>query len=125
MNYVDFSIVEGDFIRYANSHKKDIKRFPDDNNLHVWNYVYNNDKGIQWRLCFSQSKNGYEAHGITAIINPKVLIENNYIHAAQADDLKLVKEIFNRKLREISASRYFSHMRCWVMNNMSIPRKPS
>ena len=116
MNSLDFSIVEGDFIRYADNHKKDISRYPIEYRgvIFGWKYVYSNDKGIQWRLCHSQSKNGYEAYGVTAIINPKVLIENNYIHAAQADDLTLVKKIFNKRKREIS--EHLPGFEYWYIN---------
>ena len=116
MKYDYFFLVERDFINYANDPKNGMKRFPyvvGDRRL-GWRYVYNDDKGLQWRLCSFESPNGYSYHGITAIINPRVLMYNNYIHAAQADDIKSVKGIFNQKLQEISPGMYdFDE---WSMN---------
>lgn len=116
MNYEYFSHIEGDFIKYANDPKNGMKRFPMDikGRRLGWCYIYNNDKGLQWRLYSFESENGYENHSITAIINPRVLLYNNYIYAAQADDIRCVREIFNRKIQEISAGMF--KFDDWSMN---------
>lgn len=104
MNYDYFSQIESDFIKYANDQNNDMKRFPMDigDKRLGWCYTYNNDRGLQWRLYSFISNNGYENHGITAIINPEVILYNNYISAAQANDVNLIKEIFNNKAQKIS-----------------------
>lgn len=100
--------VERDFIAYSNNPQNNMKRFPICNGEKRigGHYVYNDDKGLQWKLYSFKSINGYENHSITAIINPKVLIGNDYIHAAQAEDLNLVKDIFNKKANQISSNLY-------------------
>lgn len=108
VNYEYFTKITSDFIRYANNLQNGMKRYPVSNGTENigWRYVYEYDKGLQWYLYSFESGNGYLIQGVTAIINPKVLIDNNYIHAAQSQDIKLVKEIFNKRAKNISPYLY-------------------
>lgn len=118
VNYEYFAKITNDFIRYANNLQNGMKRYPvskgTENNR--WRYVYEYDKGLQWYLYSFKSENGYLTQGVTAIINPKVLIKNNYIRAAQAQDLKLVEEIFNKKSKTISP--YLHEFNQWSINRV-------
>lgn len=104
VNYEYYSMLTNDFIKYANDPQNEIKRYPvsEGKDTIGWRYVYEHDKGLQWYLYSFESANGFTYQGIKAVINPKALIDSNYIHAAQAQDLKLVEEIFNKKSKEIS-----------------------
>lgn len=100
----DFFLLTRDFILYANKNS-DMKRFPVKNKKGRqigWEYTYENNKGIRWLLISVDVKNGYIIQGVTVIINPKALIENNYIRAAQAEDLKTVENLFNNEAEKIS-----------------------
>ena len=118
VNYEYFAKITNDFIRYANNLQNGMKRYPvskgTENNR--WRYVYEYDKGLQWYLYSFKSENGYLTQGVTAIINPKVLIKNNYIRAAQAQDLKLLEEIFNKKSKTISP--YLHEFNQWSINRV-------
>lgn len=118
MNCEYFTKITSDFIRYANNLHNSMKRYPvykGTENI-GWRYVYEHDKGLQWYLYSFKSENGYSTQGVTAIINPKVLIDNNYIRAAQAQDLKLVEKIFNKKSKTISP--YLHKFNQWSVNRV-------
>lgn len=96
----EFLSLTTDFIAYANRNK-DIKRFPI-KNKRGWEYTYKNSKGIRWQLFSFRDKNGFSIQGVMAIINPRVLIEKNYIVASQEKDLKTVEKIYNSEAAKIS-----------------------
>ena len=102
-NSEEFSLLTGDFIKYANNNSE-MKRFPIENQKGKigWKYVYENSIGIQWLLLSRNLNAGFTVQGVMAIINPKVMIEGNYIRAAQASDLAIVEEIFNKEAAKIS-----------------------
>lgn len=81
-----FSSLTSDFIGYANKNK-DLDRFPLKNRK-GWGYVYKENKGIRWLFLSSEVINGYTIQGVLVIINPKALIERDYISAATEKDLK-------------------------------------
>lgn len=118
VNYEYFTKITSDFIRYANNLQNGMKRYPVSKGTKNigWRYVYEYDKGLQWYLHSFKSENGFSTQGVTAIINPKVLIENNYIRAAQVQDLKLVEEIFNKKSKTISP--YLHEFNQWSVNRV-------
>lgn len=104
MNEEEFSIVTGDFILYAKKNKY-MKRFPVKDRkgrIKAWEYTYENKKGIRWLLMSSQGENGFSIKGVMAVINPKALIEDNYITAAREEDFGLVERIFNNEATNIS-----------------------
>lgn len=95
-----FNKLETDFMIYAKKNN-DIKRFPLENNK-GWGYAYKKNKGIRWRLLSYKVQNTYIVHGVMAIVNPKVLIEKNYIAASEEDDLDMVEKIYNSEAAKIS-----------------------
>lgn len=102
----EYDCLESAFIGYMRETGK-LKRYPiKDHNMNGigWEFTYkeNGDKGIRWRLLSIRARNGYFTGGIMAIINPKVLIERDYITAAGEADLEGVEELFNKKAAEIS-----------------------
>ena len=106
MDYEEYCILENDFIGYMRKTGK-LKRSPVKTKEGVqigWQYTYkiNEDKGIRWLLLSRQAKNNYVIRGVLVVINPESLIENNYIRAAEEDDLKKVEEIYNRAAENIS-----------------------
>lgn len=104
LNGHEFSMLTSAFILYAEKNKN-IKRFPikDKGGRTVaWEYDYEKNKGIRWILKSFQGENGFAIQGVMAIINPKVLIESNYITAAQEKDLEKLEEIFNKEAANIS-----------------------
>lgn len=106
MDYEEYCILENDFIGYMRKTGK-LKRSPVKTKEGVqigWQYTYkvNEDKGIRWLLLSRQAKNNYVIRGVLVVINPESLIENNYIRAAEEDDLKKVEEIYNREVENIS-----------------------
>lgn len=106
INYEEYCILEKDFIGYMRKTEK-LKRSPVENKdgLQIgWQYTYKNneDKGIRWLLLSRKAKNNYVTRGVLVVINPESLLENNYIRAAEEDDLKKVEEIYNRETENIS-----------------------
>lgn len=100
----DFFPLTSDFIICANNNS-DMKRFPIKNKKgHQigWEYAYKSNKGIRWLLLSFEVNNGITIQGVMVIINPKALIEGNYIVASQADDLKKVEELYNNEAARIS-----------------------
>lgn len=96
----EFSCLTSDFIAYANKNK-DIKRFPMKNNM-GWEYTYEINKGIRWKLLSCKEKNGFVVQGVMAIVNPKVLIKGEYIVASREDDLEIVERLYNSEVEKIS-----------------------
>lgn len=96
----EFLSLTTDFIAYANRNKE-IKRFPI-KNKRGWEYTYKNSKGIRWQLFSFRDKNGFSIQGVKAVINPRVLIEKNYIVASHEEDLKIVEKIYNSEAAKIS-----------------------
>lgn len=72
----------------------------------AWEYVYQENKGIRWKLSsrIIQNASGQclSKRMIEAIINPRTLLENNYIAAATEADLNDVEAIFDERANEIS-----------------------
>lgn len=106
MNEEEYQILENDFLGYIGETGK-LKRSPALNRDEVqigWQYSYKDDKdkGIHWVMLSSKAKNNYFIRGVLTIINSKSLIENNYIAAAEENDLKDVEEIYNREVENIS-----------------------
>lgn len=100
----EFFPLTSDFISCANKNSN-MKRFPIKNKKGQqvgWEYIYENNKGIRWLLLSFEVNNGITIQGVMVIINPKALIEGNYIVAAQADDLKKVEELYNNEAAKIS-----------------------
>lgn len=100
----DYSMLASDFRVYKNKNE-DIYDFPikdKKGKIIGWEYTYKKNKGIRWVLLSSTAPNGFSWQGIAVIINPKALIEKNYIAAAQEDDLKLAERAFNDEARKIS-----------------------
>lgn len=101
----DYSVLIGDFRAYAHKNE-DIKDFPiKDKSGKVigWEYTYLRNKGIRWLLLSSSTPNGFSWQGIAVIVNPKALIEGNYITAAQESDLDVVEKVFNDEANRISS----------------------
>lgn len=105
-NEEEYQILDNDFIGYMRETKR-MKKTPVEGKDKVqigWQYSYkdNQDKGIRWLLLSSKAKNNYVTRGVLVVVNPKTLIENNYIVAAEETDLKEVEEIYNREAGNIS-----------------------
>ena len=104
VNSDDYSMLINDFVMYR--HKNDdIKDFPikdKDGKTIGWEYTYKKNKGIRWLLLSSTAVNGFSWQGVAVIINPKALIEGDYIAAAQGDDLAMLERIFNSEAKRIS-----------------------
>ena len=84
-----------DFQRYANGNNN-LKGFPIEGKEHKrigWEYSYKRNKGIRWQLLSARGKDDFVIRGVRVIINPKALIESNYITAAQENDLEMVEKI--------------------------------
>lgn len=96
----EFDSLTTNFMVYAKSNN-DIKRFPIKNNK-GWEYTYKSNKGIRWLLLSFREKNGFTIQGVMAVINPRVLIERNYIAASKEDDLETVEKIYNSEAAKIS-----------------------
>lgn len=104
VNSDDYSMLINDFVMYKHMNG-DIKDFPikDKNGKTVgWEYTYKKSKGIRWLLLSSKTANGFSRQGVAVIINPKALIDGNYIVAAQEDDLAMVERAFNGEAKRIS-----------------------
>lgn len=98
--------LDNDFIGYMRKTGK-LKRTPiknKDNDQIGWQFSYkdNKDKGIYWVMFFGEAKNNYVTRGVLSVINPKSLLEEDYIVAAEESDLKEVEEIYNREAKKIS-----------------------
>ncbi len=96
----EFYCLTSDFIAYANRNR-DVKRFPLKNNK-GWEYTYGTNKGMRWQLLSLKEKNGFVVQGVMAVVNPKVLIERNYITASQNNDLDIVERLYNDEAAKIS-----------------------
>lgn len=97
--------ISSDFSLYWNRNREIINRMPIKNSNGKqtgWLYYYRKNKGIQWVLNASCNNNGFSWYGVTSVINPKALLENNYITAAQESDLIQVEEIYNCEAQKIS-----------------------
>ena len=104
VNSDDYSMLINDFMMYKHKNE-DIKDFPikdKDGKTIGWEYTYKRNKGIRWLLLSSKAANGFSWQGVAVIINPKALIEGDYISAAQEDDLAMVERTFNDEAERIS-----------------------
>lgn len=93
-----------DFQSYANGNNN-LKGFPIEGKEHKrigWEYSYKRNKGIRWQLLSARGKHDFVIRGVRVIINPKALIESNYITAAQENDLEMVEKIYNNEAAKIS-----------------------
>ncbi len=93
----EFSVLTSDFIEYARKNSN-VKCF---NNKNIWIYCYTDHKGIIWNL-INYVYNGYLNCGVKVIIDPKVMIEENYITAANESDLGKTAKIYNDECHKIS-----------------------
>ena len=97
--------LSSDFLSYWNRNKDSVNRTPMKNSKGTqtgWLYFYYKTKGIQWILNASSDNKGFCWYGVTSVINPKALLESNYITAAQESDLNRVEEIYNCEAQKIS-----------------------
>lgn len=106
MDYEGYCFLDNDFIGYMRETGK-MQRTPIKNKEKKqigWRFSYkkNEDKGIYWLMLFGEAKNNYVTRGVLTVINPKSLIEDNYIVAAEENDLKKVEEIYNSEVEKIS-----------------------
>lgn len=95
-----FNALTTDFIAYANKNN-DIKRFRLKNNK-GWEYAYKSNKGIRWLLLSFKVQNSFSVQGVLVVVNPKALIERNYIAASEEDDLDIVEKVYNSEAAQIS-----------------------
>lgn len=106
LDFEEYCTLESDFIGYMGRTEK-LKRSPVENKDRVqigWQFIYKDskDKGIRWLMVSNKAKNDYVTRGVLTIINPKILLGNNYIVASEEDDLKEVEGIYNREVEKIS-----------------------
>lgn len=98
-----------DFKEYS-QYDTDMKGYPsktNDKGYTAWEYVHQKNKGIRWKLSsrvinIKGSKTPYCKRMVEAIINPRTLLENNYITAATAADISNVETLFNEQACDIS-----------------------
>lgn len=105
INSIDFPTLESKFEEYI-SKNEDFDRYPIKNNVGKqlgWGYYFKNNKGIRWHLLSFKAENGFYWHGLITIINPKALVEREYIVAANENNLTAVEEIYNSKASKISS----------------------
>lgn len=105
-DYEEYWSLEADFDRYVNETGK-LKKSPatnKDNEQIGWRFSYkdNKDKGLYWIMLSGDAKNYYVTRGVLSVINPKSLLEDEYIVAAEESDLEEVEEIYNREVEKIS-----------------------
>lgn len=105
-DYEQYWSLEADFEWYMNKTgklKRGTANNKDDQQI-GWTFSYkdNEDKGIHWIMLFGEAQNNYATRGVLTVINPKALLENNYIAAAEESDLEEVEEIYNREVEKIS-----------------------
>jgi len=65
-------------------------------------YTYKNSTGIRWLVLDMEAGNGFKIYGVKAIINPKVLLEKNYIAIANEIDIPKLKTAFSSEANKIS-----------------------
>lgn len=98
----EYKKLSNDFKKYLKNNE-DFKGYRNEKcSGYVWEYYYLKNKGIRWRLSSKTESNGYISRKIEAIINPKVLCDNNYITAATESDLLQTEELFNEEAENIS-----------------------
>ena len=99
-----------DFKEYS-QYDSDMKGYPvktNEEGYTAWEYVHQENKGIRWKLSSRVIKavkipgTQYCKRMVEAIINPRTLLENNYIIAATASDLINVEALFDEQACEIS-----------------------
>ena len=93
------------FLRYQKKNP-DMKNFPitSKNGEHIgWEFFYQNNKGIRWLLLSIWCANSYYYYGLKVIINPKALLEKEYIQAAQESDLSAVMNAYNQEASKVSS----------------------
>ena len=99
--YLDLS---SDFRVYARKNEA-MKETPVKNKkgqITGWRYSYQPSKGIQWMLASKTAENGFTMQGVMVIVNPKNLIEQEYISAAGEADFDLTEKLFNDEAAKIS-----------------------
>lgn len=100
----DYFSLSCDFSVYARRNKG-IKETPVKNKKGQttgWRYSYKPSKGIQWILTSKTAENGFTTRGVMVIVNPKSLIEQEYIAAAGEDDFEMTEKLFNEEAAKIS-----------------------
>lgn len=105
-DYDEYCSLDSDFIGYMRETGK-LKRTPVKNKDNVqigWQFVYKDDKdkGIHWVMLSGEARDNYVTRGVLTVINPKSLLEDDYIVAAGESDLKEVEVIYNREVEKIS-----------------------
>lgn len=104
LNEDEYFSLSSDFRAYA-GRNNDMKGTPVKNKKgHIigWKYSYKPSKGIQWILTSKTSKNGFTICGVMVIINPKNLIKQEYIAAAEEDNFEMTEKLFNEEAAKIS-----------------------
>ncbi len=100
----EYSDLSSDFSVYARK-SEFMKRTPAKNKKGQtigWRYSYQPSKGIQWILISKMADNGFTIQGVMVIVNPKNLIEQEYISAAGEADFDLTEKLFNEEAAKIS-----------------------
>ena len=105
-DYEQYCSLGNDFIGYMRKTGK-LKRTPikNKNNVQIgWQFSYKDDKdkGIHWIVLSGEAQNNYVTRGVLTVINPKSLLEDNYIVAANESDLEEVEKIYNSEAEKIS-----------------------
>lgn len=101
--------IESDFNRFFINNQNIMGRTPilsKKGNRTGWVYYYYKNKGIRWVLNSSTINQQFYWFGITSVINPKALLDNDYIRAAQENDLERIEDIYNNEAQKISKSLY-------------------
>ena len=119
MNFDDYNDIHNDFLRYLNTNKY-FKRTPienkDNKQIIGWRFVNEKIKGITWQTASHSTNQGYKVFRVTAVINPKAILECNYISAAQNVDIQRIETIFNNEARKISP--LLLEMKYWSVNRV-------
>ena len=85
--------------------KNEIEGFPIKNEKNGeigWVYSCKNNKGITWITLSFDVNHGHTVYGVKAVINPKVLLNKDYIRVANERDVKSFTVLFNAEARRIS-----------------------
>lgn len=110
MNSENYARLCREFKEYA-QYDSDMNGYPlksHEDGYSAWEYTYQENKGIRWRLSSRIIKTvkipgtQYCKRMVEAIINPRTLLENNYITAATESDLGDVEAIFDEQASNIS-----------------------
>ena len=87
-DYEEHCFLENDFIGYMRESGR-LERIPiknKDKKQIGWKFFYKNneDKGVYWLMLSGEAENNYVTRGVLTVINPKSLLEDNYIEIGRA-----------------------------------------